>query len=160
MHTNQRWGKIKFTGLVKHVVLCRSCSSSSTLNCFLRQGTLRDYCIDQFSSVTPTASRCGVSLMASDPVLRPCQGGGGGGVPMLSVWILKRLVSVFINVCHLLSVLPSLSQFGRGRLSLVAISFYSLLLLFGPCCLSEFTLAGPPSLTTLSFRGLIEGYCW
>ena len=79
MHTNQRWGKIKFTGLVKHVVLCRSCSSSSTLNCFLRQGTLRDYCIDQFSSVTPTASRCGVSLRASDPVLRPCQGGGEGG---------------------------------------------------------------------------------
>ena len=85
MHTNQCWGKIKFTGLVKHVVLWRSSSSSSTLNCFLRQGTLRDYCIDQFSSVTPTASRCGVSLRASDPVLRPCQGGGGGGVPMLSV---------------------------------------------------------------------------
>ena len=39
--------------------------------------------------------------------------------------------------------LPSLSQFGRGRLSLVAISFYALSLLFGPCGLSEFTLAGP-----------------
>ena len=37
------------------------------------------------------------------------------------------------------------SQCGRGRLSLVAISFYALLLLFGPCCLSEFTLAGPHS---------------
>ena len=30
------------------------------------------------------------------------------------------------------------------RLSLVAISFYVLSLLFGPCRLSEFTLAGPP----------------
>ena len=84
MHTNQCWGKIKFTGLVKHVVLCRSSSSSSTLNCFLRQGTLRDYCIDQFSSVTPTASRCDVSLRASDPVLRPCQGGGGCHVVRLN----------------------------------------------------------------------------
>ena len=36
---------------------------------------------------------------------------------MLPVWILKRLVSVFINACHLLSALPSLSQFGWGRLS-------------------------------------------
>jgi len=52
-------------------------------------------------------------------------------------------VSVFINACRLLSALPSLSQFGQGRLSLVAISFYALLLLFGPCRLSEFTLAGP-----------------
>ena len=52
---------------------------------------------------------------------------------------------VFINACRLLSVLPSLSQFGRGRLSLVMISFYALSLLFGPCRLSEFTLAGPQS---------------
>ena len=41
------------------------------------------------------------------------------------------------------SALPSLSQFGRGRLSLFAISFYALSLLFGPCGLLEFTLAGP-----------------
>ena len=61
-----------------------------------------------------------------------------GGAP---VWILKRLVVVFINACRLLSALPSLSQFGRGRLSLVAISFYTLSLHFGPCRLSEFTLA-------------------
>ena len=67
----------------------------------------------------------------------------GGGGPMSPVWILKRLVLVFINACRLLLALPSLSQFGRGRLSLVAISFYTLLLLFGPCCLSKFTLAGP-----------------
>ena len=50
---------------------------------------------------------------------------------------------MFINACHLLSTLPSLSQFGWGRLSLFAISFYALSLLFGPCRLSEFTLAGP-----------------
>ena len=62
---------------------------------------------------------------------------------MSPVGILKRLVSVFINACRLLSALRSLSQFGRGRLSLVAISFYALSLLFGPCRLSEFTLAGP-----------------
>ena len=66
-----------------------------------------------------------------------------GGGPMSPVWILKRLVLVFINACRLLSALLSLLQFGPGRLSLVAISFYSLSLLFGPCRLSEFTLAGP-----------------
>ena len=44
--------------------------------------------------------------------------------------------------------LPSLSQFGQGRLSLVAISFYALSLLFGPCRLSEFTLAGPQQVFT------------
>ena len=67
----------------------------------------------------------------------------GGGGPMSPVWILKRLVLVFINVCRLLLALLSLSQFGRGRLSLVTISFYALSLLFEPCRLSEFTLAGP-----------------
>ena len=51
---------------------------------------------------------------------------------------------MFINACRLLSALPTLSQFGQGRLSLVVISFYALLLLFGPCHLSEFSLAGPP----------------
>ena len=67
-----------------------------------------------------------------------------GEGPMLPIWILKRLVLVFINACRFkLLALLSLSQFGRGRLSLVAISFYALLLLFGPCRLSEFTLAGP-----------------
>ena len=49
--------------------------------------------------------------------------GGGGGGPMLPVWILKGLVSVFINACRLLPALQSLSQFGWGRLSLVVISF-------------------------------------
>ena len=81
---------------------------------------------------------------ATEPVCNLHRGParGGGGV-MLPIWILKHLVSVFIDACRLLSALPSLSQFGRGRLSLVAISFYALSLLFGPCRLSEFTLAGP-----------------
>ena len=68
----------------------------------------------------------------------------GNHVPCRPLWILKRFVSsVFIHACRLLSALPSLSQFGRGRLSLVAISCYALSLLFEPCRLSEFTLAGP-----------------
>ena len=67
----------------------------------------------------------------------------GRGGPKSPVWILKHLVSAFINACRLLSALPWLSQFGQGRLSLVAISPFWLSLLFGPCCLSEFTLAVP-----------------
>ena len=46
--------------------------------------------------------------------------------------------------CRLFSALLSLSQFGRERLSLVAISFYTLSPLFWSCCLSEFTPARPP----------------
>ena len=69
--------------------------------------------------------------------------GPAGGGPMLPFWILKHLVSVFINACCLLLALSSLWQFGRGRLSLVVISFYALWLLFGPCRLSEFTMAEP-----------------
>ena len=41
------------------------------------------------------------------------------------------------------SALQSLSQFGWGRFSLVAISFYAVSLLFVSCHLTEFTLAGP-----------------
>ena len=81
----------------------------------------------------------------------PARGMGDGG-PMSPVWFLKRLVSVFIDACRLLSALPSLSQFGWGRLSLVAISFYALSLLFGLCRLSEFTLAGPHNLVRLILR--------
>ena len=60
---------------------------------------------------------------------------------------------MFINACRLLPALQSLSQFGRGRLSLVAISFYALSLLFGPCRLSEFTLVGALELLIISFAG-------
>ena len=70
---------------------------------------------------------------------------------MSPVGILKCLVLVFINACCLLSALLSLSQFGRGRLSLVEISFYALSLLFGPCHLSEFTLAGPRVIFYINF---------
>ena len=55
------------------------------------------------------------NFLKAGSLRRPCQGG---------------LMSVFINDCRLLSALSSLSQFGRGRLSLVAISFYTLSLLF------------------------------
>ena len=84
----------------------------------------------------------------------PARRGWGGGVPISPVWILKRLVSVFINACHSLSALPSLSQFVWGRLSIVKISFYVLLLLFGPSRLSEFTLAGPLSIYILQLSGI------
>ena len=85
-------------------------------------------------------------LLKWDPKLcrsrRPARGGGRFHVARLNF---KTSRSVFINACRLLSALPSLLQFGRGRLSLVAISFYVLSLLFGPCRLLEFTLAGPLS---------------
>ena len=57
--------------------------------------------------------------------MRPCRTGGGGS--HVSRLNFKLLVSVFIDACRLFV----------GRLSLVAISFYALLLLFGPCRLSE-----------------------
>ena len=84
-----------------------------------------------------------MNAVRNSSVLYHKRGPARGWGPMSPVWILKRLVSVFINACRLLSALPSLSQFGRGRLSLVAISFYTLSLLFGPWHLSEFTFAGP-----------------
>ena len=73
-------------------------------------------------------------------------GGPARGGSMSPVWILKRLVSVFINACRSYCQLcrhcRNLAE-GRERLSLVTISFLALSLLFGPCRLSEFTLAGP-----------------
>ena len=69
-------------------------------------------------------------------------GGGGGGAHVTHLNFKTSCVSVFINVCRLLSALLTLLQFGRGRLSFVTISFYVLSILFGPCRLSEFTLAG------------------
>ena len=50
------------------------------------------------------------TLKMTRVLMRHCQGGS----PMSPVWILKRLVSVFINACHLLSALPPLSQFAEG----------------------------------------------
>ena len=71
-------------------------------------------------------------------------GGGGVGSHVTHLNFKISCVSVFINVCRLLSALLTLLQFGRGRLSFVTISFYMLSILFGPCRLSEFTLAGSP----------------
>ena len=48
-------------------------------------------------------------------------------------------------LCHQFLALMTLSEFCQERLSVVAISFYMLSLLFGSCRLSEFTLAGPLS---------------
>ena len=72
----------------------------------------------------------------------PREGGGVNYVAHLN-FKTSRVGIYKINACRLLSALPSLSQFGRGRLSLVTISFYALSLLFGPRGLLEFTLAGP-----------------
>ena len=55
----------------------------------------------------------------------PGKGGGGGGSHVARLNFKTSRVSV-INACCLLSALPSLSQFSRGRLSLVVISFYAL----------------------------------
>ena len=103
-------------------------------------------------------SRCHKYKLAlpSLSLKRPCQGG-----PMSSVWILTCFVWVFINACRLLSALQSLSQFGGGRLSLVTISFYALSLLFGPCHLSEFMLAGLLSrLTNISAKKRKDNENW
>ena len=62
-------------------------------------------------------------------------GGGGSHVALLNF----KTSGVGVYKCP---ALPSLSQFGLGRLPLVAISFHALSPLFGPCCLSEYTLAG------------------
>ena len=69
-------------------------------------------------------------------------GEGGGGNHVARLNFKTSRVGVYKS-CRLLSALSSLSQFGRGRLSLVAIPLYTLSLLFGPGRLSEFTLAGP-----------------
>ena len=56
-------------------------------------------------------------------------GGGGSHVALLNFKTFR--VGVYKIACCLLLALPSLSQFGRGRLSLVAVLFYVLSLLFG-----------------------------
>ena len=65
---------------------------------------------------------------------------GGGGTHIARLNFKTSRVGVYKCLSALSSL--SLSQFGRGRLSLVAIPLYTLSLLFGPCRLSEFTLAG------------------
>ena len=72
----------------------------------------------------------------------PARGGGGGRTHVARLNFKTSRVGV-INACCLLSASPLMLQFGRGRLSLVMISFYVVPLLFKPCRLLEFTLVGP-----------------
>ena len=77
--------------------------------------------------------------------LEALPGGGGGGGGGSHVACLNFKMSR-VGVYKCLSLIVSFAVtvvIGQGRLSLVAISFYVLSLLFGPCRLSEFTLAGP-----------------
>ena len=52
---------------------------------------------------------------------------------LLGIQTGHKLAKLATVLCRLFSALLSLLQFGRGRLFLVVISFYALLLLFGPC---------------------------
>ena len=72
--------------------------------------------------------------------LEALPGGGGSYVACLNFKTSR------VGVYKCLSLIVSFTVtvvIGRGRLSLVAISFYALSLVFGPCRLSEFTLVGP-----------------
>ena len=64
------------------------------------------------------------------------RGWGGGGSSHVARLNFKMYR---VGVYKCLSLIASWG----GRLSLVVISFYPLSLLFGPCSLMEFTLAGP-----------------
>ena len=68
--------------------------------------------------------------------------GGGGGSHVACLNFKTSRVSVYKCLSLIVSFTVNV-VIGQGRLSLVAISFYALSLLFGPCRLSEFTLAGP-----------------
>ena len=61
--------------------------------------------------------------------------GRGGGSNVTRLNFKTSCVGVY-KCLSLIVTFPSLLQFGQGRLSLVAISFYALSLLFRPCCLS------------------------
>ena len=72
---------------------------------------------------------------------RPYQGvGGGSHVAHLN--FKKSRVGVYKCLSLTVGFAVSVAIWPR-RLSLVAISFYALSLLFGPCHVSDFTLAGP-----------------
>ena len=67
----------------------------------------------------------------------PARGGGG---PKSLVGILKCLVSAF---CQGFTSLLKLSDIHLSLSVICRYFIWALLLLFGPCCLLEFTLAGP-----------------
>ena len=80
-----------------------------------------------------------IAIMHNLLVKRPCQG-GGSYVAHLNFKTSR--VGVYKCLSLIVGFAVTVVIWLRGGLSLVAISFYVLSLLFGPCRLLEFTLAG------------------
>ena len=74
-------------------------------------------------------------------LMRHCWGGGGMSHVARLNFKTSR-VSVYKRLSLIVGFAITVAMC-RRRMSLVAISFYALSLVFGPCRLSEFTLAGP-----------------
>ena len=79
-----------------------------------------------------------IAIMHNLLVKRPCQ--GGSYVAHLNFKMSR--VGVYKCLSLIVGFAVTVVIWLRGGLSLVAISFYVLSLLFGPCRLLEFTLAG------------------
>ena len=79
-----------------------------------------------------------IAIMHNLLVKRPCQ--GGSYVAHLNFKM--SCVGVYKCLSLIVGSAVTVVIWLRGSLSLVAISFYVLSLLFGPCRLLEFTLAG------------------
>ena len=79
-----------------------------------------------------------IAIMHNLLVKRPCQ--GGSYVAHLNFKMSR--VGVYKCLSLIVGFAVTVVIWLRGDLSLVAISFYVLSLLFGPCRLLEFTLAG------------------
>ena len=69
-------------------------------------------------------------------------GGWGGGSYVACLNFKTSRVGVYKCLSLIVGFAVTVAIIGRGRLSLAAISFYALSLLFELCPLSEFTLAG------------------
>ena len=80
-----------------------------------------------------------IAIMHNLLVKRPCQ--GGSYVAHLNFKMSR--VGVYKCLSLIVGFAVTVVIWLRGDLSLVAISFYVLSLLFGPCRLLEFSLAGP-----------------
>ena len=80
-----------------------------------------------------------IAIMHNLLVKRPCQ--GGSYVAHLNLKMSR--VGVYKCLSLIVGFAVTVVIWLRGGLSLVAISFYVLSLLFGPCRLLEFSLAGP-----------------
>ena len=79
-----------------------------------------------------------IAIMHNLLVKRPCK--GGSYVAHLNFKMSR--VGVYKCLSLIVGFAVTVVIWLRGGLSLVAISFYVLSLLFGPCRLLEFTLAG------------------